>query len=226
MAFTFSQPIQRRIDELVAGTRAQLIVKLFGDDTEVLRRKAGDMASILGGIRGAADLVVERVAGQPYLTVTVDRDKVARYGVNAGDVLKVIELGIGGRPLSTLYQQNRTFDSVWLASLVLINLPFAAVGGVFALFLTGLYLLVPASMGFIVLFGVAVLNGVVLISYLSDLRDKGASAADAVRTGYETRLRPVLMTASIAIFSLIPMVFATGPGSEVQRWPWSSSEGS
>jgi cobalt-zinc-cadmium resistance protein CzcA len=110
-----------------------------------------------------------------------------------------------------------TFDSAWLAGLVLVNLPFAMVGGVFALFFSGLYLSVPASVGFIVLFGVAVLNGVVLISYVSDLRDSGASAADAVRRGCETRLRPVLMTASIAILSLIPMVFATGPGSEVQR---------
>jgi cobalt-zinc-cadmium resistance protein CzcA len=342
MVFTFSQPIQCRIDELVAGTRAQVILKLFGDDTDVLRGKAGEMAAILGNIRGGADLVVERLAGQPYLTVTVDRDKVARYGVNTGDVLRVIEVAIGGKPLSRLYQQNRafdialrfpeerresvealgtllvdvpggyriplnqladlksvegptqisrengqrriglemnvvgrdigsfvkeaqqsiaknvqlpagyylswggqfenqqnamrrlmiitpvvvglifllllfTFDSVWLAGLVLVNLPFAMVGGVFALFISGLYLSVPASVGFIVLFGVAVLNGVVLISYISDLRDNGASVAEAVRTGCEARLRPVLMTASISILSLVPMVFATGPGSEVQR---------
>ena len=109
------------------------------------------------------------------------------------------------------------FNSVWLAGLVLVNLPFAMVGGVFALFLTGLYLSVPASVGFIVLFGVAVLNGVVLISYISDLRGKGASVAESVLTGCQTRLRPVLMTASTAILSLVPMVFATGPGSEVQR---------
>jgi heavy metal efflux system protein len=342
MAFTFSQPIQCRIDELVAGTRAQLIVKLFGDDTDVLRQKAGETAAVLSGIRGAADLVVERLAGQPYLTATVNRDKAARYGVNTGDVLTLIELAIGGKPLSRLYQQNRSFDialrfpeerrqsiealgallvdvpggyrvslnqladletvegpaqisredgqrrvgielnvvgrdigtfvseaqarirekvelppgyylrwggqfenqqqamsrlaiitplvvglifvlllftfnSVWLAGLVLINLPFAMVGGVFALFLTGLYLSVPASVGFIVLFGVAVLNGVVLISYISDLREAGASVAQSVMTGCQTRLRPVLMTASIAILSLVPMVFATGPGSEVQR---------
>jgi len=342
MVFSFSQPIQCRIDELVAGTRAQIILKLFGDDTDVLRRKAGEMAAILGSIRGAADLVVERLAGQPYLTVTVDRDKVARHGVNTGDVLRVIELAIAGKPLSRVYQQNRAFDialrfpearrqsieamggllidvpggyrvalnqlaelktvegptqisredgqrrigielnvvgrdigsfvqeaqkqigqsvdlpsgyylswggqfenqqhamrrlmiitpvviglifllllltfnSAWLAGLVLVNLPFAMVGGVFALFLSGLYLSVPASVGFIVLFGVAVLNGVVLISYISDLRDSGASPAEAVRTGCETRLRPVLMTASISILSLIPMVFASGPGSEVQR---------
>jgi cobalt-zinc-cadmium resistance protein CzcA len=342
MAFTFSQPIQCRIDELVAGTRAQVILKLFGDDTDILRRKAAEIAAILGNVRGGADLVVERLAGQPYLTVTVDRDKVARYGVNTGDVLRVIELAIGGKPLSRLYQQNRAFDialrfpeerresvealgnllidvpggyrvslaqladlksvegpteisrengerriglemnvvgrdigsfvkeaqqriarsvelppgyylnwggqfenqqqamqrlmiitpvvvglifllllftfnSVWLAGLVLVNLPFAMVGGVFALFLSGLYLSVPASVGFIVLFGVAVLNGVVLISYISDLRENGASVAEAVRAGCEARLRPVLMTASISILSLIPMVFATGPGSEVQR---------
>jgi heavy metal efflux system protein len=342
MVFSFSQPIQCRIDELVAGTRAQVILKLFGDDTDVLRRKAGEMAAVLGDIRGTADLVVERLAGQPYLTVTVDRDKVARYGVNTGDVLRVIEIAVAGKPLSRLYQQNRafdialrfpdsrresvealgallvdvpggyriplselatlrsvegptqvsrddgqrriglemnvvgrdiggfvreaqqriakgvrlppgyylswggqfenqqqamrrlvlitpvvigliflllllTFDSVWLAGLVLVNLPSAMVGGVFALFLSGLYLSVPASVGFIVLFGVAVLNGVVLVSYISDLRDGGLSVADAVRTGCEARLRPVLMTASISILSLVPMVFATGPGSEVQR---------
>ena len=108
-------------------------------------------------------------------------------------------------------------DAAWLASLVLINLPFAMVGGVFALMVWGLYLSVPASVGFIVLFGVAVLNGLVLVSYISQLRSEGASVAEAVRRGCETRLRAVLMTASIAIFSLIPMVFATGPGSEVQR---------
>jgi cobalt-zinc-cadmium resistance protein CzcA len=110
-----------------------------------------------------------------------------------------------------------TFRSVWLAALVLINLPFAMVGGVFALMVWGLYLSVPASVGFIVLFGVAVLNGLVLVSYISQLRADGEPVASAVMHGCETRLRAVLMTASISIFSLIPMVFATGPGSEVQR---------
>jgi cobalt-zinc-cadmium resistance protein CzcA len=110
-----------------------------------------------------------------------------------------------------------TFRSAWLATLVLINLPFAMVGGVFALLVWGLYLSVPASVGFIVLFGVAVLNGLVLVSYISQLRAEGEPVPRAVLMGCETRLRAVLMTASIAIFSLIPMVFATGPGSEVQR---------
>ncbi len=101
--------------------------------------------------------------------------------------------------------------------LVLLNLPFALIGGVFALLLSGLYLSVPASVGFIVLFGVAVLNGLVLISYISQLQDCGTPPAEAVVKGAETRLRPVLMTASIAVFSLIPMIFATGPGSEIQK---------
>ena len=100
---------------------------------------------------------------------------------------------------------------------MITNLPFALIGGVFALYLSGLYLSVPASVGFIVLFGVAVLNGVVLVSHIAQLRQEGASVQDAVVRGSHNRLRPVLMTASIAIFSLIPMLFATGPGSEIQR---------
>jgi len=339
---SFSQPIQCRIDELVAGTRAQVILKLFGDDTGALKQKAAEIAAVLGGVPGVSDLVVERVAGQPYLTVEVDRVQLARYGVNASDVLHLIELGVAGMPIGQVYRDNRvfniairypeqrrrstedlgallvdvpggfrvplrdlaevkmvegpvqisrengqrrigielnvagrdiggfvreaqvrirervalpagyyttwggqfenqqqamrrlvvllpvvvsvifvllllTFRSVWLATLVLINLPFATVGGVFALLAWGLYLSVPASVGFIVLFGVAVLNGLVLVSYISQLRAEGETVSRAVLLGCETRLRAVLMTASIAIFSLVPMVFATGPGSEVQR---------
>jgi cobalt-zinc-cadmium resistance protein CzcA len=339
---SFSQPIQCRIDELVAGTRAQVILKLFGDDTGVLKQKAAEMAAVLGGVPGVSDLVVERVSGQPYLTVEVNREQIARYGVNAGDVLHIVEHGVAGMPIGQVYRDNRvfnisvrypeahrrtaedlkallvdvpggfriplrelasvemtegpvqisrengqrrigielnvsgrdiggfvreaqrqlrervslpsgyyttwggqfenqqqamrrlaiivpavvaiifvllllTFRSAWLATLVLVNLPFAMVGGVFALLLWGLYLSVPASVGFIVLFGVAVLNGLVLVSYISQLRAEGETVSRAVLLGCETRLRAVLMTASIAIFSLIPMVFATGPGSEVQR---------
>ncbi len=110
-----------------------------------------------------------------------------------------------------------TFGSLRLSLLVLLNLPFALIGGVVALFLSGLYLSVPASIGFIVLFGVAVLNGLVLISYLAQLRQQGLPLADALVQGGQARLRPVLMTASIAIFSLMPMLFASGPGSEVQK---------
>jgi cobalt-zinc-cadmium resistance protein CzcA len=110
-----------------------------------------------------------------------------------------------------------TFRSMRLALLVISNLPFALIGGVFALFISGQYLSVPASVGFIVLFGVAVLNGLVLVSRISQLREEGRGLQVAIRKGSVDRLRPVLMTASIAIFSLLPMLFATGAGSEIQK---------
>jgi len=326
----------------VAGTRAQLIVKLFGDDMEVLKTKADQIGAVLGGIRGTADLVVERIDGQPYLSINIDRSKIARHGVNASDVLRIIEMSVGGKAATSFYEENRafevvvrypgeyrdsvetigntlvptrdgynvplsqlanidvtqgpvqvsrenglrrigveinihdrdigtyvaeakeairsrvslppgyfttwggqfenqqramsrlmligpiavglillllfvTFGSIRLAMLVIFNLPFALIGGVFALYLTRLYLSVPASVGFIVLFGVAVLNGVVLVSRITQLRQEGLSVDEAVVAGSQDRLRPVLMTASIAIFSLVPMLYATGPGSEVQR---------
>lgn len=341
MAISFSQPIQCRIDELVAGTKAQLIIKLFGENMEILKAKADEIGSVVGRIEGTADLVVERIAGQPYLAITIDRNRIARYGLNVRDVQSVIEIAVGGKSATQLYEENRFFDvtvrypiehrnsvesisstlvaapqgynvplsqladiaivngpmqvsredglrrigieiniqdrdigsyvaeakkkirsevalpagyyttwggqfenqqramnrlmiigplaiglillllfvtfrSIRLALLVITNLPFALIGGVFALYITGLYVSVPASIGFIVLFGVAVLNGVVLVSHISELRDEGASVQDAILRGSHDRLRPVLMTTSIAIFSLIPMLFATGPGSEVQ----------
>jgi cobalt-zinc-cadmium resistance protein CzcA len=342
LAFSFSQPIQCRIDELVAGTRAQLIIKLFGDNMDVLNSKADEIGRAVGQIEGTADLVVERIAGQPYLTIDIERNKIARHGLNVSDVQNVIEIAVGGKAATQLYEENRSFDvtlrypveyrnsvetisntlvatrhgynvplnqlaeiavvegpvqvsredgfrrigieinikgrdigsyveeakgvirrkvslppgyyttwggqfenqqramnklmiiapiaigliclllfvtfrSIWAALLVLTNLPFALIGGVFALHISGLYLSVPASVGFIVLFGVAVLNGVVLVSHISQLRQEGISMREAVIRGSHDRLRPVLMTASIAIFSLIPMLYATGPGSEVQR---------
>lgn len=109
------------------------------------------------------------------------------------------------------------FNSVKLAGLIILVLPFASIGGVIGLFMTGEYLSVPASVGFIALWGIAVLNGVVLISYVRKLREEGASVADAVVKGCEQRFRPVLMTATVAMLGLVPFLFATGPGSEVQR---------
>jgi cobalt-zinc-cadmium resistance protein CzcA len=110
-----------------------------------------------------------------------------------------------------------SFNSIKLAVLVLLNLPFGMIGGVFALWLSGLYLSVPASVGFIVLFGVAVLNGLVLVSTISQLRKESVHRQEAILKACESRLRPILMTASITVFSLIPMLFATGPGSEIQK---------
>jgi cobalt-zinc-cadmium resistance protein CzcA len=110
-----------------------------------------------------------------------------------------------------------TFGSVRQASLVLMNIPFALIGGVFALWLTGEYLSVPASVGFIALLGIAVLNGVVMVTYFNQLRAQGRPMRDVVVEGAKRRLRPVLMTASIAAFGLVPLLFAHGPGSEIQR---------
>lgn len=110
-----------------------------------------------------------------------------------------------------------TFKSAWLSFLVFLNLPFALMGGALMLWLSGMYLSVPASVGFITLLGVAVLNGLVLVSCILQLRGEGRGTRDAVRSACAQRLRPILMTASITVFSLIPLMFVTGPGSEVQR---------
>jgi len=342
ISFGFSQPIQCRIDELVAGTKAQLIVKLFGEDIDVLRDKSAEIAKALATVKGGTDLNTEKVSGQPYLTVNIDRAKIARYGLNISDVQSVIEIAVAGKSASQFYEQNRNFDitvrlpeekrdsleaiknifittkagmnipldqlaevkmiegpvqisrqdgirrigiemnvsgrdiggfvaeakqkiqekvklppgyyltwggqfenqqramhklmiigpvavgmimlllyvsfrSIRLALLVISNLPFALIGGVFALYISGQYLSVPASVGFIVLFGVAVLNGLVLVSRISQLRDEGLELPEAIRKGALDRLRPVLMTASISIFSLVPMLIASGTGSEIQK---------
>jgi heavy metal efflux system protein len=342
MAFSFSQPIACRIDELVAGTRAQLIIKLFGEDLDLLKAKADEIGRSLAGIRGTTDLVVETIAGQPTISVRIDREKIARFGINADDVQEIVETAVGGKTVTELYEEEKsfgvqlrfpenrrnskeaiggilvasaagpriplsqlaeitsaegpsqisreaggrrigiecnitgrdlgrfvaearrvigksvklppgyymtwggqfenqqramrrlaiilpvtvglillllflTFDSLSLSLLILVNLPFALIGGVLSLYISGLYLSVPASVGFIALFGIAVLNGIVLVSYISQLRDDGMEMKEAIVQGCSNRLRPVLMTATITIFSLIPLLFASGPGSEVQK---------
>jgi cobalt-zinc-cadmium resistance protein CzcA len=342
MAFSFSQPIACRIDELVAGTRAQLIVKLFGEDLEVLKAKADEIAAALGRIRGATDINVERVAGQPYITVRPDRARIARFGLDVEDIQSVVEAAVGGKTVTQIYEGDRYFDlqirypeeqrdslaaigairvrtpggarvplgqvadiamlegpsqisresgqrrigvecnisgrdlggfvaearrrlgrevalapgyyltwggqfenqqramqrlavimpvtiglillllfltfgSLRLSLLVLLDLPFALIGGVLALFVSGLYLSVPASVGFIALFGIAVLNGIVLLSYISQLQESGRPAGEAIVQGCLNRLRPVLMTATITVLSLVPLLFAQGPGSEIQK---------
>jgi cobalt-zinc-cadmium resistance protein CzcA len=109
------------------------------------------------------------------------------------------------------------FNSLRLASLILLVLPFASIGGVVALFVTGEYVSVPASVGFIALWGIAVLNGVVLVSCIRQLRQEGLGVAEAVHEGCVQRFRPVMMTATVALLGLVPFLFADGPGSEVQR---------
>ncbi len=340
--FLISQPIQQRVDELISGVRTEATVKLFGDDLDVLRSKAEEIAGILGTVRGVRDIKVEQLFGQPYLTIDIDRSKIARHGINVAEVRDIIGTAIGGEVATRVYEgQQRfelvvrfpeqyrdsvetisnilvtggdgalipladlgtvqleegpgrisrerlqryvsigfntlgrdigslvaeaqakiaaqvalpagytiawggsfenmeramaklrlivpitigliflllysTFDSLRQATMIILNLPFALIGGVVALWLTGEYLSVPASIGFINLFGVAVLNGIVLVSCMNALREEGASLDEAVMSGALLRLRPVLMTALVALLGLIPLAFAHGIGSEVQR---------
>jgi len=342
MSFSFSQPIACRIDEIVSGARSQLIVKLFGYDMDVLKRKAGEIAAVLGRMRGTEDLNVERVSGQPTIIVSADLERAARHGLGAGDVMDVVETAVGGKPVTQVYEGDRFFDLVvrypesergsveairgilvatprgyslpltevarveevegpvqisrefgrrrigiecnvagrdigrfvaeakrrvaaevdlpegyylnWggqfenqqraarrlslivpatlglvflllfftfgelgPAALVFLNLPFALVGGIFSLYISGQYLSVPASVGFIVLLGIAVLNGVVVVSHIRQLGRECATQLEATKRACGNRLRPVLMTAATTVFGLAPLLFARGPGSEVQR---------
>jgi cobalt-zinc-cadmium resistance protein CzcA len=339
---SFSQPIQARVDELLSGVRAELAIKLFGDDLETLLDKAGEIAAAIERVDGAADVQVEQVSGQPQLQIAVDRDAIARYGINAEDVLEIVEVAVGGRAIGQVFDGPRRFDifvraeesarsdipaissllvpapggaqiplselaslravvgparighenaerrivvqanvrgrdlggfvdaaqravraevalpsgyrlewsgqfenqqramrrlsiivpitialiflllffglgSLRMAGLIILNVPFALIGGIVALWLSRQYLSVPASVGFIALFGVAVLNGVVLVSYMTELLEGGSTPAEAARKGAELRLRPVLMTALVASLGLVPLLFATGAGSDVQR---------
>ncbi len=342
MVFSFSQPVQCRIDELVSGTRSQLIAKLSGPDMDVLKSKADEISAVVSKVRGTADIVVEKTSGQPYITIKLNREKTARYGCNARSVLSLVSTAIGGERVTRIQEGNKftdvtvrlatryrnspeqigslmipvdnggsiplrevadivvgegpvqisredgsrrigvevniagrdiasfvkeadksirekvdlpsgyllswggqfenqqqamkrfllitplaialillllhiSFNSIRMSFLVLSTLPFALIGGVFALKLSGLYLSVPASVGFIVLFGVSVLNSLVLISYITELRRNGQTRGHAITQACILRLRPILMTASITIFSLLPMLYATGPGSEIQK---------
>jgi cobalt-zinc-cadmium resistance protein CzcA len=340
--FLISQPIQQRVDELISGVRTEATVKLFGEDLEVLKLKADEIAAVLSKVYGVRDIKVEQLFGQPYLTIDIDRGKIARHGINVADVRQLITTAIGGEAATRVYEgqqrfelvvrfpeqyrdsidtisnillsdgagaliplsdlatvqleegpgrisrerlqryvsigfntkgrdigslvaeaQQRisehivlspgytvtwggsfenmeramaklriivpitigliflllysTFNSLRQATLIILNLPFALIGGIVALWLTGEYLSVPASVGFINLFGVAVLNGIVLVSYMNKLREDGYSLDDAVTSGALLRLRPVLMTALVALLGLVPLAFASGIGSEVQR---------
>ncbi|MCC6362458.1 MAG: efflux RND transporter permease subunit [Bryobacterales bacterium] len=337
-----AQPISDRVDELVTGVRADVAVKLFGDDLNVLVEKANEIGKVANAIRGVRDTRIDRVGGQQYLNITIDRQAIARYGLNASDVHDVIETAIGGKAATEIYEGERRFQAVvrfpvslrnsveeikrivletpangkvmlesladirvvegpaqinrdmakrrivvgvnvqnrdlggfveelrrevarrvplpagyyieWggqfqnmdralrhlkiivpitigaiffllfllfgslrFAALIITVLPFASIGGVVALYLTGEYLSVPASVGFIALWGIAVLNGVVLVSCIRKLREGGLEQKRAVVEGALMRFRPVMMTATVAALGLAPFLFATGPGSEVQR---------
>ncbi|MCZ2153226.1 MAG: CusA/CzcA family heavy metal efflux RND transporter [Bryobacterales bacterium] len=339
--FSYSQPIELRMQELIAGVRSDIAISLYGDDLDTLKRKADEIVGVVSQIGGAADTKAEQIAGLPYLRVRIDRSAIARYGINASQVLDVVE-SLGGKSVGQVLEGQRRFDmqvrfkqseredidrirnikvadpqgrliplsqlamikveqgpaqisreniqrrisvetnvrgrdiasfvaeaqravdqkvklppgytltwggqfqnlqeatqrlvivvplalflifvvlytmfnSARLATLIFINVPMAATGGIFALALRGLPFSISAAIGFIALFGVAVLNGVVLVSYINDLRRNGMSPQDAAIHGAEIRLRPVLMTALVASLGFIPMALGHGAGAEVQR---------
>jgi cobalt-zinc-cadmium resistance protein CzcA len=338
IAYSFTQPIQMRVTEMLTGVRGDVAVKLYGTDLTELNAKAEEIREAIKQIPGASDVFTTRNEGMQYLQVKIDRLAAGRLGLDGdrleqmlrtqieGLKLGMVQEGIrrtplllrgsgdaanfsalqitlpdGHRvPLSALAKIERvegvvsiarergqryavvrsnvrdrdlvgfvadaktavqakvklpagyyiqwggqfenqqraaarlalviplsigliflllfsTFGSVKQALLVLSNIPLAMVGGVFALWLSGEYLSVPASVGFIALLGIAVLNGVVMVSYFNQLRAMGLEMGRVVVQGSLRRLRPVMMTASIAAFGLIPLLFATGPGSEIQR---------
>ena len=342
VAFTFSQPIQMRMNDLLQGVKADIAVMVYGDDLGTLRKIADHVVQIVGGIKGADDVKPEAQAGMPYLTIEVDRAAVARYGMNAKTVLDAVD-AIGGHhsgmvygddnsetpiivrwppadrtdigkirnlpvfdgsghmmPLSTVakigvesgpaqisreslqrrtyveinlrgrdaasfvaeakaeigkavqlpprysiewsgqYQNMQTadarlaivvpvamaaillllyflFDDLRLTLLVFLLVPVSASGGVLALVARGLPFSISAAIGFIATFGIATLNGVVLVSYLKSERDAGASADHAAKEAAERRMRPVLMTAFVATLGFLPMAVSSGAGAEVQR---------
>ncbi|MEE3259948.1 MAG: efflux RND transporter permease subunit, partial [Candidatus Latescibacterota bacterium] len=338
----FTQPIAMNVDELLEGVRAELAIKLFGDDLDLLVQKADEIALAVNAVAGATDVQVDQVAGTPQLLMRIDRQAIARYGINVADAQEVIRAAVGGATAGAVFAGVRRFDilvryapeyratpeaiaqilvqgpdgikvplgqlaqieeivgprqitrvngqrfiavqcnvsgrdivsfveaaqqaiddevelppgylvswggqfrlqqeankrlalvipitllvlflllfssfnSVKNAVLILLNIPLALVGGVVGLWLTGQNLSVPASVGFIALFGIALENGMVLVTYFNQLLREGISIDEASVKGACLRVRPVLMTALTTALGLIPLLFSSGTGSEVQR---------
>jgi cobalt-zinc-cadmium resistance protein CzcA len=342
VVFGATQPIQMRVEELISGVRATLALKVYGEDLDKLEDLSAQLKGVIGSVPGVADLSAEANKGKPQMVIKVDRQAASRYGLNADDVLAIVQAGIGGETVSTLIEGTRRFDisvrlaeayrnspaaiaaipirtaegalvpfsavakieldegytfvrreslqryavlqmdvqgrdvdsfvrdanaaiaakvklptGYWVewggafenqqramarlglivpltiglmfvllytafnslrhATLIIANVPFAIIGGIVGLFITGQYVSVPSAIGFIAVFGVAMLNGIVLVTFLNDQRRHGRSIRDAVRQGAALRLRPVLMTASVAIIGLVPMLLSSGVGAETQR---------
>jgi len=338
----FTQPIQMAVDELLEGVRAELAIKLFGDDLELLKGKADEIAAVVGAIRGAADVQADQISGAPQLLIRVDREAVARWGLNVEQVQQTIRAAVGGETAGQVFEGVRRFDirvrypapyrdtpeaiasilvpapdgatvplsqvvemeeivgprqikrengqrfttvqcnvvdrdigsfvaeaqqainrevelppgylvtwggqfrlqqeanqrlvlvvpvtlllifvllyssfnSISSSALILLNIPLALVGGVAALWISGQNMSVPASVGFIALFGIALENGMVLVTYLNQLVREGVPVATATVRAASQRLRPVLMTATTTALGLVPLLLSSGAGSEVQR---------
>ncbi len=330
------------IDELLEGIRAELAIKIFGDDIEILKRKADEVAQVIKGIKGAVDVQPAQISGTPQLRIRVNRSTIAKYGINVADVQEVVSTAIGGVSVGEIFEgikrfniyvrfapefrstkeeisniliptpdgsqlplaqlatieeivgprqitreNNQRFITVqcnvegrdigsfvaegkrlladkinlppgylitWGGQfklqqeanrrlaivipitlflvfvllfssfgilrdsvLILLNIPFALVGGIIALWFTGQNLSVPSSVGFIALFGIALENAMVLVTYYNQMLKKGIPVQEVVVKGATRRLRPVLMTAITTALGLLPLLFATGTGSRVQR---------
>ena len=338
----FTQPIQNAFDELLSGIKAQLAIKVFGEDLAVLREKAEEIRGAIDNIPGLVDLSTEQNFGQPQVQIVANRAACARYGVTVSEIMEMVELAVGGEVIDHIYLNTRRFGihlrfqepyrsdpeairnvlvhtgsgaviplsqvaevqsvigpiqinrennqrrwivqgnvrgrdlggvvadirqriaervtlptgytiayggqfenqqramkrlafivptvivlvlaMLWMAFgvmrhavIIIANVPLALVGGILGLLAMGAYLSVPASVGFIALFGIAVQNGMVLVTIFNDLRTRGMSVAEAVTTGAELRLRPVLMTALTTVLGLLPLLLARGIGADVQR---------
>jgi cobalt-zinc-cadmium resistance protein CzcA len=339
--FSYSQPIELRVQELIAGVRSDVAITIFGEDLDTLKDLGDQVVRVVSRVPGAADTKAEQVAGLPYFRVIVNREAIARYGINASQILDTVE-AMGGRVVGEVFEGQRRFflqvrfaaadrqnldriqnvrvadangrlipisqladirieegpaqisrenihrrlavetnvrgrdlasfvadaqravdsqvtlpPSYWIAwggqfenlqrasarlaivvplalflifvllystfnaatpaLLIYLNVPLAATGGIFALALRGMPFSISAGVGFIALFGVAVLNGVVLMSYVLQMRREGLSGEEAARRGAEIRLRPVLMTALVASLGFVPMALSTSAGAEVQQ---------
>jgi cobalt-zinc-cadmium resistance protein CzcA len=343
ISYSFSQPIDMRVQEMIIGARGDVVIKIFGDDIGELNRLTREVAGVLKKIPGAQDVFALQNDGMRYLTANVERLAAGRFGLNAGEIQDALRVWVDGHqvglilegpirtplvvrgsensrrsaidfarlpmvskdgtvvelsqlaevhaengPLQVIREEGRrfatvlanvrgrdlvgfvdeakknvaqtiktpknytyqwggqfenqqrasarlaivvpialfliflllyfTFNSALQATLVFCNVPFAAIGGILDLWLSGEFLSVPASVGFIALIGIAVLNGVVLISYINKLVSEGTrTTGQAVIEGTRRRMRPVILTATIAAFGLVPFLFATGPGAEIQR---------
>jgi len=342
LLFSFSQPIANRVDELLSGVKAQLAIKLFGADLDVLAQKGSEIEALVKKVEGTRGVAMDPIGGEAQLAVRPDRDALARYGIPVAQVMDLVSDAIGGRAAGQVIKGNERYDiyvrlgeeyrdsvdairglilqapgGAWVrlgdvaqvaiesgppqirrddvqrrvviqtnvegrdmgglvaelqqriheeidlpsgytvvfggqfenqqraqarlmivvpislgliflllyfafhsmgqALLIMLNVPLALIGGIAALFFSGQYLSVPGSIGFIALFGVAVLNGVVMVSAINARADGNVPLDEAIFEGAFSRLRPVLMTASIAALGLIPMLLSSGVGSEVQR---------
>lgn len=340
--FNVTQPIAAAVDELLTGTKAELAIKIFGADMDILKEKAAEIETVIRGIPGATDVQKDQVTGTPQLLIRIDRQAIARHGVNVEDVQNIIRTAVGGESAGQIFEGIRRFDIIirfilearqtddsirhilistpsgtkvpldqlatideiigprqitrennqrfiaiqcnvrgrdigsfvaegqkaisekikmppgYLISwggqfklqqeankrlslvvpvtlliillllfmnfgslkntfLILFNIPLAMVGGVVALWLTGQNLSVPSSVGFIALFGIALENGMVLVTYLNQLLRDGIEVNEASIQGACLRLRPVLMTAITTALGLIPLLLSSSTGSEVQR---------